>query len=102
MSQCGGATAGDGLSSWTRATRSPSPRLHKIFGSGQQKTPYPFGYGAATGGPPVLTSSTSSYHRGPERQPGPHLLRLTLRQKGLKDSLDLSGTGRNARKRAQN
>ncbi len=41
----------------------------KGFDDRQQKTPYPFGYGAATGGPPVLTSSTSSYHRGPERKP---------------------------------
>jgi hypothetical protein len=59
-----------------------------------EKTPYPFGYGVATDGPPVLTSSISSVIVGRRDNAGLQLLRLIIRRKGLKVSFGAkSGTG---------
>ena len=89
-SQCGAAMAADGSSSWTLAIPSqllPRRSLQSINSRRQKKPRTLSGTGPATGGPPVLQArpvAPSSW--AGETNAGPHLLRLTLRQNGLKDS----------------
>src|SRR6266550_3121504 len=67
--------------------RDSSPLATFLRSPPKRKTPYPFGYGVATDGPPVLTSSISSIIVGRRDNAGLQLLRLTIRRKGLKVSL---------------